>query len=344
MTHNHRSPTFGHIVWLVAFGMIIYTAGCTSKKEEPQKPESSIEKPAKKPVVIGFVQPVDDETLDEARRGFIDALKARGYSDSAGTAKIIYQNAQNDIPALNQIIDKFIADKVTCIAANATLPMMTALKKTKEIPIFMMVGPAPTINDLTIKQGENVKAPANLVGVYETLAYIDSSIALIRRAFPNAKTIGVIFNSAEPNSTNAMGELRKKCKQNNLKLVERSITSTAETQQAVQAILSKKPDVFFALPDNLVFASFEVILKETSEKKVPIVTSEIGLVKRGATIAYGADFYMWGYQAGEAAAEYFDTGDLVAVGLRPVKVRKLVHNEKMAKELGFTPPPESQPM
>jgi hypothetical protein len=53
---------------------------------------------------------------------------------------------------------------------------------------------------------------------------------------------------------------------------------------------------------------------------------------------------MWGYQAGEAAAEYFDTGDLVAVGLRPVRVRKLVHNEKRAKELGFTPPPESQPM
>lgn len=329
---------------LMTFGIIIYAVGCTSKPEEPKKPESSIEKPAKKPVVIGFVQPVDDETLDEARRGFIDALAKRGYSDTAGTAQIIYQNAQNDIATLNQIIDKFIADKVNCIAANATLPMMIALKKTKEIPIFMMVGPAPTINDLTIKQGENVKAPANLVGVYETLAYIDSSISLIRRAFPNAKTIGVIFNSAEPNSTNAMKELRKKCKKNNLKLEARSITSTAETQQAVQAILSKKPDVFFALPDNLVFASFEVILKETLEKKVPIVTSETGLVKRGATIAYGADFYMWGYQAGEAAAEYFDTGDLVAVGLRPVKVRKLVHNAQRAQELGFTPPAESQPM
>lgn len=336
-------PIWRTALWLL---MLVYgAASCTSKPEEPKKPESSIEKPAKKPVVIGFVQPVEDETLDEARRGFLDALAKRGYSDTAGTAKIIYQNAQNDIPTLNQIIDKFIADKVTCIAANATLPMITALKKTREIPIFMMVGPAPTINDLAIKTKDgNVQAPPNLVGVYETLAYIDSSISLIKRAFPNTKTIGVIFNSAEPNSTNAMGELRKKCKKANIKLIERAITSTAETQQAVQAILAKKPDVFFALPDNLVFASFEIILKETLEKKVPIVTSETGLVKRGATIAYGADFYMWGYQAGEAAAEYFDTGDLVAVGLRPVKVRKLVHNAKMAQELGFTPPPESQPL
>jgi len=58
MMHNHRGFTVGRIVLLIT--LVVAIAGCASKKEEPQKPESSIEKPAKKPVVIGFVQPVDD--------------------------------------------------------------------------------------------------------------------------------------------------------------------------------------------------------------------------------------------------------------------------------------------
>jgi putative tryptophan/tyrosine transport system substrate-binding protein len=291
------------------------------------------------------VQTIQDATIDEARKGFMDALKAKGFSDSAGTVKVDYQNANGDQATLALIIDKFIADKVTCIAANTTTAMIAARQRTKTIPIFMMVGPAPSINNLMEKDslGKPIP-PRNLSGVYETLAYIDSSIALIKRVFPSPKRMGVIFNTSEQNSVNAMGRLREQCKQNKIELIEKSINSSNETQSAVQAVLNDKIDLFFALPDNLVFASFEVIYKETLAQKVPIITSEEGLVKRGALIAYGADFYQWGYQTGKSAAEYLEVGDLTGIPLKTVEVRKLVYNPETAQLFNFKPPSDAKPI
>ncbi len=339
-----KRSLFSILTLLVALSIIL-DVGCSSKKESPNKPASSSDAAPKGIPTIGFVQTIQDATIDEARQGFIDALKARGFSDSAGTVKIDYQNANGDQATLGLIIEKFIADKVTCIAANTTVAMIASMQRTKTIPIFMMVGPAPSINNLMEKDslGKPI-APRNLSGVYETLAYIDSSIALIKRIFPTPKRIGVIFNSSEQNSVNAMGRLREQCKANGITLIEKPINSTAEVQTAVQSVLTEKIDLFFALPDNFVFASFEVIYKETIAKKVPIVTSEEGLVKRGALIAYGADFYQWGYQAGKSAAEFLETRDLVGIPLRTVEVRKLVHNPETAKIFNFTPPSDSKPI
>jgi putative ABC transport system substrate-binding protein len=61
-----------------------------------------------------------------------------------------------------------------------------------------------------------------------------------------------------------------------------------------------------------VFASFESIEKLCKQAKVPIFTSEAGLVSRGALLGYGADIYQWGYQAGEQAAVFLQSRILQA--------------------------------
>jgi putative ABC transport system substrate-binding protein len=294
---------------------------------------------------IGFMQMIKDATIDEAKNGFYDALKEAGYSEDSGTVKIIYRNANGDIPTLNQIADYFVSQKVDLIGANTTLAMITAVNKTSTIPVFMMVAPSPEIAKLTKADASGVQvAPANLSGTYETLAYIDTSVGLIRQLFPSAKRVGTIYNSSEPNSTNAMERLRAMCQGLGLELVAVSVTSSNETQQAVQSLLGKGIDVFFALPDNIIFSSFETVYKETSERKVPIVTSEAGLVKRGAFVAYGADFYQWGHQAGVSAAKYLKTRDLKSTPLELVSVRKRTYNPATAQALGLTPPAGFEPL
>ncbi len=305
------------------------------------------EKPTQQAIpVIGFVQTVEDETINDARRGFLDALKAGGFDSS----KVIvdYKNAQGDNATLNQILDQFIAKKVNLIAANTTVAMVSALSKTKDIPIFMMVAPSPTINNLTEIDsiGKNIRAPRNLSGVYETLTYIDSNLALIKRTFPKAKKIGVIYNSSEINSTNAIERLRTLCKQYGFALEERAISATIDALAAAQALANAKIDVFFAPPDNVVFNAFETIVKTMNEAKIPIVSSEAGLVKRGAAFGYGADFYQWGYQCGTMVAEFLkEQPDLTGTSLRDlgyplqtVKVRKFVHNDNALALFGLQAP------
>ena len=190
-----------------------------------------------------------------------------------------------------------------------------------------MVSPRPDLAGLTDKEG---KAPANLIGVYETLEYIDTSVALIKTIMPAIRKIGAIYNQAEPQSTDAFERIRAQCAKSGIILIALPVNNSSETQLAVQSLISKGIDGFFALPDNSVFASFETIAKSCNDAKIPVFTSEAGLVARGALVSFGADFHEWGYQAGEQVAMFLKNKSLE--GLKPeiVKVRKKVFNPETA--------------
>lgn len=285
--------------------------------------------PEKKTVpVIGFLDLLQDETLAQAKNGFFDALKNEGFDESKKTIEVIYRNAQSDQPALLQSCDYLISQKVDLIATNPTLSTITAIQKTKTIPVFMMVSPRADLAGLTDKSGN---APENLFGVFETLDYIDTSLMLIKHIIPSIKKIGTIYNQSEPQSVDALNEIKKTCEKEGIELVSLPVNSSNETQLVVQSLLSKNIEAFFALPDNVVFSSMEIIVKSCDEAKVPVFTSEEGLVKRGALAAFGADMYQWGFQSGKQAASFLKQKS--TNGLKPeiVKIRRRVYNAEKAK-------------
>ena len=128
----------------------------------------------------------------------------------------------------------------------------------------------------------------------------------------------------------ALNEIEKRCQLLGLKLEKLPVNTSNEAQLVVAALLAKKIDVFFALPDNTVFSAMEVIVKSCDDAKVPVITSEEGLVKRGAVAAYGADMYQWGYQSGAQAAVYLKRGTTEGLSPEPVMVRRKVYNQAKA--------------
>ncbi|MEO6852277.1 MAG: ABC transporter substrate-binding protein, partial [Mucilaginibacter sp.] len=290
--------------------------------------------------VVGFVDAFEDVTISQARTGFTDALKKNGFSEDQKTVKIEYRNAQGDIPTLTQIVNYFISEKVDLLATCTTLSTITAVQKTKTIPIFAMVSPTPARMNVISSTGA---APPNLFGVVEELAYIDTSFLMIPRLLnPTGSklVVGMIYNQSEPQSADAMNRIKSLADKLNITLIALPLNSSADAQLVTKSLLSKHIDAFFANPDNTVFASFETILKNCSQANVPIFTSEAGLVQRGAVAAFGADIYQWGYQAGEQAAQFLKTRK--TDGLKPemVKIRKRVYNVEAAKKAHITGPPK----
>ncbi len=294
----------------------------------------SDESSSSKVPVIGFLDFIQDPTIELAKQGFFDALKIHGYSEDSATIEVVYANAQGDIPTLGQSCDYIISKQPDIIGTNITLSTITAVKRTASIPIFMMVAPRPDIAGLLDKAGN---APLNLSGVYETLDYIDSAVVIIKELVPNAKRIGTIYNQAEPQSKDAFDILKKKCDELGLELIYLPVNNSSEAQLVTQSLLSRQPDVFFALPDNVIFASFETIAGACNESKVPIFTSEAGLVARGALASFGADFYYWGYQSGNMAAKYLMAGKKLLPLPQMVEVRRKVYNPETAKRYGILP-------
>jgi putative ABC transport system substrate-binding protein len=311
---------FGKIIIVLGILFSIYSCQQKSNKNIP---------------VIGFIDAFEDETIAQARIGFVQALSDSGYSDKDKTVEIIFRNAQGDIPTLTQIVNYFISKKVDLIAANSTLAAITAIQKAKEIPVFMMVSAEPKNMMVLDKDGN---APKNLYGISETLDYIDTSLSLIPKLIqPQNKIIrvGMIYNQAEPQSQNAIDRAEKMASKLGIQIVALPINNSADAQLVTQALLEKGIDVFFANPDNVVFASFETILKNCNQKNIPIFTSEAGLVKRGAVAAYGADMYQWGYQAGQQAAKFLKQKSTDGLKIETVKVRKYIYNKEVAKKYNF---------
>ena len=280
---------------------------------------------------VGFVDAFEDATISQARDGFVDALKDNGYSEEDNTIRIIYKNAQGDIPTLTQIVNYFVSEKVDLIASNTTLSTITAIQRAKDIPIFMMVSPEPEKMAVINNLGE---VPTNLFGVFETLAYIDTSVSLIPKFIKpkgNQIVIGMVYNQAEPQSQDALKQVETIAKKLSMRVKAMPINSSADAQLVTQSLLNQGIDVFFANPDNTVFASFETILKNCNQKGVPVFTSEAGLVKRGAVAAYGADIYQWGYQAGEQAVQFLESGNTDGLTVEQVKLRKRVYNPDVAE-------------
>ena len=289
---------------------------------------ASCSQPEKKTIpVIGSLDLLQDETLEQAKTGFFDALKAEGFDENKKNIEVIYRNAQGDQPALIQSCDYILSKNPDLIATNPTLSTITAIQKSKTVPVFMMVSPRPDLAGLTDKNG---KAPGNLFGVYETLDYIDTSIALIRKIFPSAKKIGTIYNQSEPQSVDALNEITNECASLGFDLIAMPVNSSSETQLVVQSLLNKKIDAFFALPDNVVFASMEIIVNSCDKQNVPVFTSEEGLVKRGALAAFGADMYQWGYQSGKQAALFLQNKTVDGLFPEIVKYRRKVYNPEKA--------------
>lgn len=284
---------------------------------------------------IGFVDALEDETIGQARDGFIAALEERGFSEDDHTIRIQYRNAQGDIPTLTQIVNYFIAERVDLISTSTTLSTITAIQRTSDLPIFMMVSPEPKLMQVVDDAGE---APDNLFGVSESLDYIDTAFALIPEYVKpkgDKIVVGMVYNQAEPQSVNALERMEENARKLGMIIEAVPLNNSAEAQMITVSLLNKGIDVFFANPDNTVFAAFETIVKNCNHRNVPIFTSESGLVKRGAVAAFGADIYAWGYQAGKQAAEYLSGTDLQDIHIERVRDRKRVYNAEAAKRFGY---------
>ena len=293
---------------------------------------------------VGFVDAFEDNTIEQAKQGFITALAKNGFDEGKKTVNIIYRNAQGNIPVLTQIIQYFISQKVNLIATSPSLSTIAAIQKTKSIPIFMMVSPTPILMKLTDSSGA---PPVNLFGVADQQDYIDTSFSMINKLVKSRHTqlsVGMIYNQSEPQSVEALQRIKRLADQLHVNLVFLPVNSTMDVQLVTQSLLAKDIDAFFANPDNTVFASFETIIQACSKVKVPVFTSEAGLVARGAVAAYGADIYQWGYQAGEQAARYLKTKSTENIHWELVKLRRRVYNPQVARQFGIIIPDNFEPI
>ena len=281
---------------------------------------------------IGICQLVQHEALDAATQGFKDALTEKLGADNV---KFDEQNASGDSANGTTIVSGFVSTGVDLILANATAPLQAAAQATADIPVLGTsvtdYATALDISDWTGTVGNNISGTSDL-------APLDQQAAMIQELFPNAKTVGLLYCSAEPNSVYQCDVIEGYLNEMGIETARYAFTDTNDVTSVTQTAAAAS-DVIYIPTDNTAASNTEAIANVVIPEQVPVVAGEEGICKGCGVATLSISYYDLGYKTGEMAAEILADG--ADVSTMPVEFAPNVtkkYNAANCEALGITPP------
>ena len=286
---------------------------------------------------IGVLQFVEHEALDSAYKGFVDELSENGFKDSENI-KIEFKNAQGNAADCHSIANQFVSDKKDLILAIATPAALSVANATTEIPI---VATAITNFETAGLVKSHQKPETNVTGVSD-LAPVLKQIGLIKELLPNAKTVGILYSSGEPNSQYQANLAIEECKKLNLAAKTYTFSQSSELQSVIES--SKGAiDALYAPTDNIVASNIDLVVRVAAQNKVPLITWNKETVSKGAIGTYCTDYYDIGRLTGTCAIKILKGEEKPQnIPIEYLKENKLVFNQKIADQLCIKIPDKFQ--
>ncbi|HBQ87790.1 MAG TPA: ABC transporter substrate-binding protein [Syntrophomonas sp.] len=315
------------VVSLLMFLMIAGMAGCVSQGDTNKEAEKDNAK-----LKIGIIQIVEHPALDAARKGFLDELAQKGYKEGENL-EVNYQNAQNDQGNLQTIARQLAQEKCDLILAIATPSAVAMANETSEIPILITAVTDPVSAKLV---KNNDKPGTNVTGTTD-MNPVKDQLKLIKDIVPNAKKVGIIYNSSEVNSQVQVKIADEAAPELSLKLTKVTVTASSEVMQAAQS-LAGRVDAIYLPTDNMVISSLASVVKVAEANKIPVISGESESVASGALATVGIDYYKLGQTTGDMALRVIKGEKPQDMAIEKQEGTELVLNLKAAKNMGVTVP------
>jgi len=279
---------------------------------------------------VGVCQLVQHPALDLATEGFQQALK-----DKLGDqVKVNVQNASGDSATCSTICSQFASDGVDLIMANATAALQAAASVTGTIPILGTsvtdYASALEIEDWSGATGLNISGTSDL-------APLDGQAAIVAELFPDAKTVGILYCSAEPNSKFQAETITPFLEESGFKVSVFTFADSNEVASVTQNAVSEC-DVLYIPTDNTAASCAEAINNVALPAGVPIVTGEESLCKGCGVATLSISYYDLGYATGEMAVEVLVNGaDVSTMPIQYAPKFTKEFNAEICEKLGITP-------
>ncbi len=286
---------------------------------------------------VGILQLIQHPALDQATQGFKDALTAK-LGDRVSFDE---GNASGDSNNCAQIASRLVSAQVDLIMANATPAMLACATATADIPVL-----ATSITNyesaMEIELTPEGATGINVSGTSD-LAPLDGQAAMIKELFPEAKTVGLIYCNAEPNSIfqiktieGYLTELGYECKRF-------GFNDSNDLASVVQA--ATECNVLYIPTDNTAAGNTEAIANIVLPAKVPVVVGEEGICAGCGVATLTISYYDIGYKTGEMAYEILAEGaDITKMPIAYAPQFTKKYNAANAAELGITIPADYQPI
>lgn len=280
---------------------------------------------------IGICQLMEHNALDAATKGFEDELTKKLGKDHV---EFDVENAQGEYANTATICNGFVSDKVDLIMANATGSLTAAVSATDSIPILGTsisdYGAALNMDDFDGTSGKNVSGTTDL-------APIDEQEDTLVKLVPDAKKVGILYCSSEPNSISQARLFEKELKKDNISYEEYTAADSNEVQ-SVTTKATNECDALYIPTDNIMASSIENIKNVVVPAKIPAIVGEENLLSAGiATITI--DYYSLGVQTADMAYDILVNGaDISTMEVQKAKTTEKVYNKSNCEKMNITVP------
>ncbi len=320
------------LAFLLAALMVFGFAACGGEKNAENAGASNDQT-----FVVGICQAQKHDALDLATQGFQDALTEK----LGDRVTFDLQVAAGESNACATIVNSFVSKKVDLIMGNATPAVQAAAAATTEIPILgtsvTEYGVALELSDFDGTVGGNISGTSDL-------APLDKQADMILELFPEAKTVGLLYCSAEPNSDYQV-KVVKEC------LEAKGVTcvafpfSDSNDLAAVTNAACDASDVIYIPTDNTAASATGIIDGICRPAKVPVIAGEESICSGCGVASLSISYYELGYKTGLMAARILDEGaDISTMPIEYDENYKKVYNKEICEELGITIPDDYQPI
>ena len=250
--------------------------------------------------VVGICQLVQHEALDAATQGFKDALTEK-LGDQVTFQE---QNASGEPANCTTIVNGFVSSKVDLIMANATPALQAATAATGSIPILgtsvTEYGVALGIDGFDGTVGTNVSGTSDL-------APLDQQAAMVKELFPDAKNVGLLYCSGEPNSAYQAKVITPMLEGYGYTVKAYTFADSNDVASVAAAACSEN-DVLYIPTDNTAASCTEAISNVALPAGVPIIAGEEGICAGCGVATLSISYYDLGYATGEMAYEILVNG------------------------------------
>ena len=323
------------LICVLAMVFALCACGESSAPAAPAAPEASAEAAeapaADQTYVVGICQLVQHPALDAATQGFKDVL-----TEKLGENVVFEeQNASGDPATCSLICNQFVSDEVDLIMANATASLQAAASATNSIPILGTsvtdYGVALGIEGWTGVSGTNISGTSDL-------APLDGQAEMIKELFPDAKTVGLLYCSGEPNSLFQADSIEKLLTDMGY-TVERFTFADSNDVSAVTANACSGADVIYIPTDNTAASCTEAINNVALSAGIPIVCGEEGIAAGCGVATLSISYYDLGRATGEMAYDVLVNGaDISSMEVRFAPAFTKEYNADICSALNVTVP------
>lgn len=250
---------------------------------------------------IGICQLTQHDALDAATQGFMDTVKEKLGEENV---EFNLQNASNDSATCATITNQFVADGVDLILANATPALQAAMASTGEIPIVATsitdYGTALDMDNFSGTTGINVTGSSDLAPLAE-------QAAMVKELCPDAKTVGILYCSAEANSKYQADVVKPELEALGYEV---KIFTCADSNDIANATTQacSEVDAIYIPTDNTIANAASAVDQVAGPAGIPIIAGEEGICEGCGVATLSISYYDIGVKAGEMAVEILQNG------------------------------------